>query len=109
MFSGEDVPPQETSQGRAESCAEGAVVDTECHAVHCPPERPIADGNPVVFVDLLPCLDYSGEEDGGADVCAGELVTGLVITCDTVQMEILTLHRMTERKPIPPILPTVPV
>jgi hypothetical protein len=29
-------------------------------------------------VDLLPCLDDAGEEDGGADVCACELVGVLV-------------------------------
>ena len=33
MLSGKDVPPEQTSERRAEGCAESTIVDTECHTV----------------------------------------------------------------------------
>ena len=74
----QDVSPKQARKRSAESSAESAVVDADGHAVHCSPESPVADRDAVVGVDLLPCLDDSGEQDGGADVCACELVGALV-------------------------------
>jgi hypothetical protein len=77
VFSGEDVPPEETGQRRAERRAECTVVDAERHAVHCSPECPVGDGDPIVVMDLLPCLYYAGEKDGGTNIRACKLVMGL--------------------------------
>ena len=68
MFSSEDIPPQKTSQRRAKRCAECTIVDAERHAVHCCPECPIGDGDPIFAMDLLPFLNHSGEKDGGSDI-----------------------------------------
>ena len=73
VLAGENVTPQETSERGTKSGAEGAVVDTQCHAVHGGPEGAVRDGDAAVVVDLLPSLNDAGEEDSGADVCAGEL------------------------------------
>jgi hypothetical protein len=77
VFSGEDVPPQETSQRRAKRRAKCTVVDAERHAVHCCPECAIGDGDPVDVMDLLPCLYYAGEKDGGTNIRARKLVIGV--------------------------------
>ena len=74
----QDVSPKQASKRSTERSAESAVVDADGHAVHGGPERAVADRDAVVGVDLLPCLDDAGEEDGGADVCACELVGVLV-------------------------------
>lgn len=74
VFSGEDIAPQETSQRRAERRAKGTVVDPESHAIHCSPEFPIGDGEPIDAMDLLPSLYYAGEKDGGANVRACKLL-----------------------------------
>jgi hypothetical protein len=68
------VSPEQTRERSAESSAESAVVDADGHAVHRGPKCAVADRDAVVGVDLLPCLDDAGEEDGGADVCACELL-----------------------------------
>ena len=86
MFSAKDVPPQETSQRRAERRAECTVVDAEGHGVHCCPECPIGDGKPVDEMDLLPCLYYAGEKDGGTNIRTCKLVidiTGQLIMFNT--------------------------
>lgn len=70
----QDISPEQARKRRAESSAESAVVDADGHAVHCRPERAVADWDAVVCVNLLPCLDDAREEDGGADVCACELM-----------------------------------
>jgi hypothetical protein len=70
----QNVSPEQTRQRSAESSAESAVVDADGHAVDGGPEGAVADGDAVVGVDLLPGLDDAGEEDGGADVCACELL-----------------------------------
>lgn len=80
VFSGEDVPPQETSQRRTEGCAECTVVDAECHAVHCCIECPISDGNVVLAVDRFPCLYHTGQKDGGTNIRACELVAGVTVS-----------------------------
>lgn len=74
----QDVSPKQARKRSAESSAESAVVDADCHAVHGGPERAVADRYAVVGMDLLPCLNDAGEEDGGANVCACELVDVLV-------------------------------
>jgi hypothetical protein len=74
VLSGKDIPPQQTSKRGAESRAESAVIHTKGHGVDCCPEGSIGDGDVVVSVDLLPCLDHAREKDGGADIRACELV-----------------------------------
>ena len=74
----QDISPKQTRKRSAKSSAESAVVDADGHAVHGGPERAVTNWNAVVRVDLLPCLDDAGEEDGGADVCACKLVGELV-------------------------------
>ena len=69
----QDVPPEQAGQGGAEGGAEGAVVDAEGHGVDGGPEVAVGDGRAVEVVDDLPGLDDAREEDGGADVGAGEL------------------------------------
>lgn len=39
----QDVVPEQTGQGGAESSAEGAVVDADRHAVHSGPEVTVLD------------------------------------------------------------------
>lgn len=73
MLSPKDVPPQETSQRGAESRAERAVVDAECHGINGCPERSIRYWDSVELVDFLPCLQNAREKDCGANVRAGEL------------------------------------
>lgn len=73
MFSGQNIPPQQTSKRRAEGSAECSVVDTQGHAVYRAPEGPTADGNAVARMYFLPCLYDTGEKDGGADIRAGKL------------------------------------
>jgi hypothetical protein len=74
----QDVSPEQTRERSAESSAESAVVDADGHAVDGGPECSVTDRDAVVGVDLLPGLDDAGEEDGGADVCACELLGVLV-------------------------------
>jgi hypothetical protein len=74
----QNISPEQTRERSAESRAESAVIDADRHAVHRRPEGTVTDGDAVVGVDLLPGLDDAGEEDGGADVCACELVGMLV-------------------------------
>lgn len=76
VFSAEDIAPQETSQGGTECRAKRTVVDTESHAVHCPPERAISDYKIVSAMDFLPRLDYAGEKDGGTNIRACKLFMG---------------------------------
>jgi len=64
-----------------------------------------------MLVNGLPCLDYPGKEDSSANICACELFMGIKLVngiqkCAKLK---LTLHKMTERKPMPPTAPTVPV
>lgn len=75
VFLGQDVAPQEAGQRAREGQGEGAVVDAQGHAVHGGPKGAVADGDAVLAVDFLPGLDDAREEDGGADVGTGELVT----------------------------------
>lgn len=73
VLSGEDIPPEETGQGGAECRAERTIVDPKCHAVDRCPKCPVADGGSVNWMDLLPCLNYAGKEDGGTDIGASKL------------------------------------
>lgn len=73
VFPGQDVAPQQASQGRAKDSTEGPVVNTERQAVHSRPECAIRDRGAVETVDLLPGLDNAGEQDRGADVGACKL------------------------------------
>ena len=75
VFSSKDVPPQETSQRRAKRRAICTVVDAERHAVHCSPE--CATRDPVDAMNVLPCLYYAGEKDGGTNIRACKLVIGV--------------------------------
>jgi hypothetical protein len=56
------------------------------HAVHCSPERAIGDGNSVVVMDVLPRLDYAGEENGGTNIRACKLlmVEGVSLPHETI-------------------------
>lgn len=76
MFPGQDVSPEETGQRGAERRAEGTVVDAERHAVHRAPEHPVADRHVAAIPDFCPRLDHAREQDRGADVGAGELMSG---------------------------------
>jgi hypothetical protein len=111
----QDVSPEQPCERRAEGCAESSVVNTDGHAIHCCPECPIRDGDAVVCMDLLPGLDDTGEQDGGADVGARKLLCISQSSLLPPTMlgnfadKVLTLHNITEMKPIPPIAPTVPV
>lgn len=79
VFAGENIAPQHASQGSAERKAKRAVVYANGHAVDGAPKGAVRDGDVrLLEVDLLPGLDDAGEEDGGADVCAGELGGGQV-------------------------------
>lgn len=73
VLAGEYVSPEKTCQGRTESRAEGTVIDTERHSVHSGPECPVANGNAVLLMDCLPCLDDSAKENGGTYISACEL------------------------------------
>jgi hypothetical protein len=55
MLPGQDVPPQEARQGCTESGAEGAIIDTQRHAVDGGPPSTVTDGAAVV-VYLAPDL-----------------------------------------------------
>jgi len=77
MLPRQNIAPQHTRQRRAERQAESAVVDTNGHAVHCAPERAIGNWYAILIVNFLPCLNDTGDEYRGANVCAGELF-GLV-------------------------------
>lgn len=76
VLPGQDVSPEETGQRGAERRAEGAVVDAERHAVHRAPEHPVADRHVAAIADFCPRLDHAREQDRGADVGAGELMSG---------------------------------
>lgn len=76
MFPAENVPPQETSQRRAERRAKRTIVDAECHRINCSPIRPVGKWNIVVSVNLLPCLDDAANEDGGTNIRACKLYGG---------------------------------
>lgn len=103
VLSGQNVAPKKTGQRSAEGEAECAVVDAESHAVYRGPKGPVGDGDTVALVDGLPCLDYAGEENGSADVCACELFMGMRLVDDVQECGKLklTLHKMTERTPMP--------
>jgi hypothetical protein len=73
MLASKDVSPQEASQRGTECCTEGSVVDANSHGVYSRPESTITDRYAVVDMNLLPSLDNSSEQDGGADVCTCEL------------------------------------
>lgn len=74
MLPCQNIAPQHTRQGRAKRQAESTIVDTDGHAVNSAPERAIGDWYAVLVVNFLPCLDDAGDENCGADVCAGELL-----------------------------------
>jgi hypothetical protein len=86
VFPAKDITPQETGQRGAECRAKRTVVDPESHAVHCSPERAIGDGNSVVVMDVLPRLDYAGEENGGTNIRACKLlmVEGVSLPHETI-------------------------
>lgn len=74
VLSGEDIAPQKTSQRCAKRRAKCTKVDANRHAVHSCPECSIGDRDLVGSMDLFPFLYYTGEKNGGTDICARELV-----------------------------------
>ena len=68
VFPAENVPPQETSQRRAERSAERTIVDAERHGIYCSPVRPVGDWKPVISMDLLPCLNDAADKDGSTNI-----------------------------------------
>lgn len=78
MLSLQDISPQQAGQRRTKRGAERTVVDAERHAVHRCPEGAFADGDPILAVDFLPCLDDAREKNRGSDVCSRELKGGQV-------------------------------
>lgn len=73
VLPGEDVSPEQASEGSTKCSAERAIVDTNCHAVHGRPECTVRYWGLVYLVDFLPSLDDAGEENCGADIGAGKL------------------------------------
>jgi len=71
----QDIAPQQPRQRRAKCHTKGAVVDADDHGVDGAPEVAVRDGCAGQSVDVLPGLNDAGEEDGGSDVGACELVT----------------------------------
>lgn len=53
----QDISPQQPCQCTVEGEAEGAVVDSQRHAVDRCPEGAVGDGQAVGVVDGLPGLD----------------------------------------------------
>jgi hypothetical protein len=73
VFPAQDVAPEHTGKGSAKGQAKSSVVDTYRHAVYGSPEGSVRNRESILSVYLLPCLNDSGEEDCGANVCACEL------------------------------------
>lgn len=108
VFPSKDISPQETSERCAEGGTESSIVHAKSHSIYCCPERPIGDGGMVCVVDIRPCLDYTAEKNGSSNIGARKLlvVSWLYLTGDR---GVLALQRTTDRKPMPPMAPTVPV
>lgn len=111
MLPCQDIPPQKPSQRGTERRTESTVVHTKSHTVHGSPESAIGYGDAIFLVDLDPSLDNTGKEDCGSDIRSGELGQTLVVLEREMRAGVsqLTLQRITDRNPIPPIAPTVPV
>jgi hypothetical protein len=77
MLPSQDITPQHTSKRRTERQTKCTIVDTNSHTIDGTPESAIRDRDAVLFVDLLPCLNDTGDEDRGSDVCAGKLLDTL--------------------------------
>lgn len=78
VFSREDIPPQETSERRAEGGAKSAIVDAKSHSIYRCPKCPITNGYLVSVMDIRPCLDYTAEKDGSADISSSKLLLSAV-------------------------------
>lgn len=128
MFSRQNVPPQHAGERGTEGGTEGAIVDTESHAVDGRPEHALRNGVAVARVDFDPGLEDAADEDCGADVGSGELEGWvslefsfflffslfLISVCEKEREkegegDQLTLHKTTDTKAMPPIDPTTPV
>lgn len=132
VFSRQNVPPQHAGERGTEGGTEGAIVDTESHAVDGRPEHALRNGVAVARVDFDPGLEDAADEDCGADVGSGELEGWVSLEFSfsffffffffsflfslserererEKERDQLTLHKTTDTKAIPPIDPTTPV
>lgn len=116
------LPPQ-PSKRRRERGRKCTIVGTDRQRVYRGPVSPFADQSPGSGgVDAGPLLQHAGEEHGGADVRSCALFPLSVLSSRVCQWRLtrqrrrclgsireLTLHSTTERNPMPPIAPIVPV